>query len=160
MRNGLLFLTFLLFLVTIAFGQDVTKQDADSMMKALKNNKPGVERIELLLNLAQYHIFKPGELPLDFDSAANYIQEAKVLNDIVNSSVANGYQILTESYLIKERGKKEEGKKMVERAIKVLESGTNKIYLGQAIYELSTYYDYTDSLELSKRIKLVEQSIE
>ena len=146
--------------IIAAFSQDYTKQEADSMMRALKNTKAGVNRTELLLNLAQYHIFKPGELPLDFDSAANYIHEAKVLNNIVNSSAVSGYQILTESYLIKERGQKEEGKKMVEKAIKVLEYGTNKDYLGQACYELSTYYDYTDSLQLFKRITLVEQSIE
>jgi two-component sensor histidine kinase len=160
MRKGLSFLTLLLFLVTIAFGQDVSKQDADSMLLALKKSKTGMERFDLLLSVAQYHIFKPGEQQVDFDSAILFINEASALNKTLKSPAASGYQLLTESYLMKERGKKDESRKMVENATRMLESGNNKTYLGRAYYELSTYYTYNDSLELSKRIVLVKQSID
>ncbi len=35
-----------------------------------------MERIELLLNVAQFHILKPGEREIDFDSARVVMDEA------------------------------------------------------------------------------------
>src|SRR5258705_13141939 len=159
MANRFLFLISLLFLVITTFGQEITRQDADSMLKALNKSK-GIDRMELLLNLAQFHIFKPGEDQVDFDSATVYINEAKEANRSINSSSTNGYLLLTQSYLIKERGRKEEGKKIVEEAITILGSSNNKDYQGRAYYELSMYYDYNDSVQLSKKIALVQQSID
>ncbi|MEO8765532.1 MAG: hypothetical protein ABI416_14635 [Ginsengibacter sp.] len=150
----------LLLIVVTVYGQDISRQDADSMRYALGETKKDIDRIYLLLNLARFQIFKPGENPIDLDSAIVYIKEASALNKTVKSSTAWGYQLLTESFLTKERGNKEEGKKMVEKAITILGSGSNKSYLGRAYFELSNYYDYNDSLQLSRRIALVQQSID
>lgn len=158
MANRILLLMSLLS-VTMTFGQDISQKDADSMINALKVKKQGIERIDLLLTLAQFHILKPGELQVDFDSAKAYMDEAAALNKSVNSSDARGYQILTESYLIKEKGQTEEGKKTVEKAIAMLETGTNKHYLGRAIYELSRYYGYEDPYERRTRIELIERAV-
>lgn len=160
MTDRSLFLMPLLFAVVTTFGQDITRQDADSMIKALNKNQPGIDRVELLLNLAQFHIFKPGESAIDFDSAVVYIDKAKVLNKSIKSSSAYGYQLFTESCLIKERGKREEGKKMAEQAVSILETGSNKTYLGQAYYELSSYYDYADSLQYIRKVDLVEKAVQ
>src|SRR5262249_20124444 len=107
----------------------------------------------------RFQIFKPGELQVDFDSATAYINEAKALNKALNSSAAYGCLLLTESILIKEKGNKDEAKKMVENAVSILESGGNKDYLGRAYYELSMYYDYNDDAQLDKKIELVKKSI-
>ena len=160
MKSRLFLLISFLFVERTSFSQDITRQDVDSMINALNKGKQGIDRVYLLLNLAQFHIFKPGELEVDLDSATIYINEAKALNRSLKSSIAYGYQMLTESFLTKERGKKDEGKKMVENAINILKTGANKDYLGRAYYELSTYFDYTDSLQLFKRIDLVEKSID
>src|SRR4030095_11618342 len=128
----------LVFVIAHALSQEITRQEADSMLKAINKSK-GANRIELLLNLAQFHIFKPGENQIDFDSATVYINRATELNRSEKSPAAEGYLLLTESYLVKEKGKKVESKKMVEQAINVFESGKNKDYLGQAYYELATY---------------------
>jgi hypothetical protein len=60
----------------------------------------------LLLNLAQFHIFKAGENQIDFDSASSFINQAKQLIRLAKSRDADGYLLLTESYLIKEEGRK------------------------------------------------------
>src|ERR1700733_3302331 len=168
MKQILLFLICLLFLETIMLGQEISRQEADSMLIKLEKTKSDADRMELLLNLAQFHIFKAGENKIDLDSAAVYINEAKALTKTVNSPDINAYLLLTESYLVKERGPKitvppyftsEESKEMVEKAISILQTGTNKSYLGQAYYELSSYYTYTDTLPLQKKITLVEQSV-
>ena len=71
------------------------------MLLTLIKSKPGPHRMDLLLNLAQFHILKPGEREIDFDSAVVYITEAKTLNESVKSSTAYGYLLLTESFLTK-----------------------------------------------------------
>ena len=147
------------FLATNASGQDISRHEADSMISGLKKTKTHAHRIELLLNLAQFHIFKPGENKIDFDSAMVYINEARALHTSQKSENAYGYLLLTESYLAKEKGQKDESRKMVEKSISILESGTNKDYLGRAYFELSMYYDFTDTIEILKKIELVQQSI-
>src|SRR5688572_23693167 len=160
MTNKLLLFISLQLLITTAFGQDISRQEVDSMLHDLGKSKPDLDRIDLLLNLAQFHIFKPGEIQVDFDSAMVYIAEAKVLNRTLKSSIVNGYLLLTESYLTKERGQRDEARKMVEKAVSILESGNNKLYLGSAYYELASYYyNYYDDLQRSKRMHLVEKSI-
>lgn len=159
MTSRFLFLTSFLFLFLVVPGQNSARQDADSMIKELTKLNDGAGRIRLLLELAQFHIFKPGELAKDFDSAMFYIREANSLNKSVKSSVAYGYQLLTESYLTKEKGQQDAAKKMVEKAITILESTNDKSYLGKAYYELSSHYDHKEPEQLSRKILLVEKAI-
>src|SRR5258705_13858032 len=106
MKRISLLLISLLFLVIFSPGQEISRQEADSMINALNKAKPGNDRMELLLNLAQFHIFKPGENKIDLDSASAFIDEAKTLNRKINSTNAYGYLLLIESYLTKEKGPK------------------------------------------------------
>ena len=159
MVNKLVLIISLQLLIMTTFGQDISRLEADSMLNALDKSKPDIERIELLLNLAQFHILKPGEFQVDLDSAMVYIDEAKVLNSAVKSSDAYGYQLLTESYLTKDKGQRDEARKMVKRAVSILESGSNKSYLGCAYYELASYHDLYFDLQRPKQIRWVEESI-
>lgn len=160
MTNRTLLLMSLLSVAITAFSQDISKQQADSMINALKTKKQGVERIDLLLNLAQFHLFKPGEQQIDIDSASTYINEAALLNKSVNSPDAQGYQLITESYLLLEKkGSMEEAKKMAEKAVSILENSSNKYYLARACYQLSRHYGYEDPHERLTRIKLVERAV-
>jgi two-component system, sensor histidine kinase PdtaS len=147
-----------LFTILSSYGQEITRHDADSMTSALNRSK-GIVRIELLLNLAQFHIFKPGEIQNDFDTAIVYLKEAKLLNKSLKSSTAYGYQLLTESYLVKEEGDRVKGKKMAEQSVAILETGNNKYYLGRSCYELSMYYNFIDDQQLPLKIALVERAV-
>jgi two-component system, sensor histidine kinase PdtaS len=169
MTNRLLLLIVLLFPVITTFCQEIRRQEADSMLIALDKSKGDPERIDLLLNIAQFHIFKPGESKIDLDSASLYINRAKELAKYVKSPAAQGYLLLTESYLMKERGEKineppyfisAEGKATVEKAIAVLESGDNQSYLGQAYFELASYFDYRYRQEYPKKVVLIRRSID
>ena len=62
------------------------------------------------------------------------------MNETLKSPTADGNILLTESYITKEKGNKEEGKKMVEKAVAILKSGDNSSFLGWGIFELSMYY--------------------
>jgi two-component sensor histidine kinase len=153
------FILIFSILGAMTFAQTIDRRAADSLLIKLNKTAPGVERLDLLLDLAQFHILKPGELQIDFDSAMVYINEAKVLNRSIKASAADGYLLLTESYLTKEKGHRDEARKMVEHAIRVLESGSNKFYLGRAYYELSGYFDYNDRTQADERIRLLELAL-
>src|ERR1700733_13223422 len=155
MTRFFIILLCLLGLATNCSGQEISPHEADSMLALLSKIQTDTGRMELLLNLAQFHINKPGENKADLDSAAVYINEAKSISKNIKSVSTSGYLLFTEACLVKERGPKisvppyftsEKSRKMLEDAIKILESGTNPDYLGRACYELSTYYEYEDSL--------------
>jgi two-component sensor histidine kinase/tetratricopeptide (TPR) repeat protein len=146
-------------IVIPAAGRDNTRQVADSLLSVLKRTQPGIERIDVLLQLAQFHIFKPGENQIDFDSASTYMEEAARLNKTIRSTACSGYQLLTQSYMLREKGQQEAAKKLVEQAVAMLATGNNKNYMGKACYELSNYYDYRDPQQLPEKKRLVEQSI-
>jgi hypothetical protein len=55
----------LLLVVIHVFSQDITRQDADSMITALKKSKQDIHRVDLLLRLAQYSYFQTGRNTID-----------------------------------------------------------------------------------------------
>src|SRR4051812_10588249 len=114
MHRYLLFI-FLLASATSSFAQDITRRDADSMLTVLDKSEPDINKIDLLLNIAQFHIFKTGENQRDLDSADTFIKKAAALNITLKSNDASGYLVLTESFLSKEKGQKDEAKKKVEK---------------------------------------------
>jgi two-component system, sensor histidine kinase PdtaS len=161
MANRFLLLVFFFFTMTTLLAQDITRQDADSMLLALKKNKTGMERFDLLLSVAQFHIFKPCENQVDFDSADVYIKEAGALNASLKTPDASGYLLLTKSFMTREQGQRDAAKKMTEEAMNILEKGKNKSYLGKAYYELSQYYNCcSPPVQLNIMIPLVERAID
>lgn len=153
--------SILIFLVLgmTAIGQPIERKEADSLLRVLSNTKPDAERINILIELAQFHIFKPGEKQIDFDSAVTYLSEARRLNESVKSPSLAGQLLLTESFMLREKGQRNPAISKVEEAIKVLQSSGDKYYLGKAYAELSGYYDYSDSKQLAERIRLMELAL-
>lgn len=113
----------------------------------------------MLLKLAKYNIFKPGEAKQDLDTAANFIQQAEKINAGIKSNWANGYILLIQSYLLKERGDRDKAKETVERSAAILKNESDKNLAGESCMEQSGYYDYNDSVEMTQRIELVKLAI-
>jgi two-component system, sensor histidine kinase PdtaS len=154
------FIGLLLIAWMATFGQSIERKKADSLLRVLSNIKPGSERINILIHLAQFHIFKPGENQIDFDSAMTYLSEARRLNEPIRSLSLEGQLLLTESFMLREKGQKNAAISKVEEAIKTFQSSDDKYYLGKALYELSGYYGYDDSAENIKKVNLVERSVD
>ena len=160
MKFRLTLALLLLIQSVIFYGQSVSRHDADSMLLVLNRTNNNSDRVPLLLGIAQYHIFKPGENKIDFDSANTYINAAAGINKTLKSPDAYGYQLLTQAYMSKEKGPLEEARKITQQAIDVLATGKNKSYLGRAYFQLSLCYDYRDSTELNLKKTLVQKSID
>src|SRR5580692_11518411 len=97
--------------------------EADSLRKAFGETSIDTARANILLRLAEFEVFKPGEFKKDLDSAAEYINQANNINKKLNSIEIYGHIILTESYLAKERGQKPQGKALAEKAVQILSKG-------------------------------------
>ena len=147
-----------MFIVVASLGQDISRNEADSLIKSLTVSKTDNDRIDILFKLVQFHLFKPGEYQVDLDSAKDCIEKAAVLNAKVKSAEANGFVILLKSLLLREKGQMKDGKAMAESAVAMLKNGKNKYYLGKAYFALSDYYDYGNADEISKKIRLVESA--
>ena len=112
-----------------------------------------------LIKQAAYYIFKAGEHQIDFDSASACLAQARSLNKSSRSASITAQILLTESFMLREKGLKTEAIQKVEAAIKILEPGNDKYHLGKALYERSGYYDYMDSIQYTKRVALIEKSV-
>jgi two-component system, sensor histidine kinase PdtaS len=158
MRDQLLITFLLLQLMTAARGQDISRQEADSLLHLLSRTGTDTARIRLLLKVAEFHIFKPGEFKTDLDSAATFINDAKRLG--IRSKEADGDILLAQSYLTKERGQNNDAKGMVEKAIGILKDGNDKSLLGEAYLALTYYYTVQNAEAIATKTQLAEQALE
>jgi two-component sensor histidine kinase len=152
-----LFTTMIFIVMVVAsFGQGPSKNEADSLVRLLKSDTKNSDRTEIYFKLAQYHMFKPGELAADLDSARSYMDLVSDLNAKKTSADTDGFLLLLKAQLARERGRMDEGRSMVESAVAILEKGKNKYYLGRAYFSLSEYYDYNSPNESAEKIHFVE----
>ena len=152
--------TFIIVLLVVV-GLSASAQNwhaADSLRKALGKTNTDTGKVNTLLRLAEFEIFKPGEFKKDLDSAATYLDQAKSTSKNIGSIDVSGHILFTESNLLKERGQKALGKALVEKAIQILSKGTDKYLLGQAYLALSEYYDYNNIAEWPERMQLTKQA--
>ena len=148
-----------LFITISSLGQNISRHKADSIFRSLSRADEDTAHVNSLLRLAQFEIFKPGELKNDLDSAAAFIKQARDINEKIKSVQIAGYITLAESQLYKERGQREEARVLAKKAVQMLSKETDKFLLGQAYLELSYYYDYSAPDQLPQRIRLVEHAV-
>ena len=157
MTNRFLLMISFLFVEMTAFTQNFTRRDADSMITALNKSYQDNDRIDLLLNLAQFHILKPGEFSTDLDSAAALLKQARQLNAASRSF--EGHILLIESYLANEYNERARGKQLLQQAIPVLEKERNQYLLGKAYSSLADYFDLDNVGELPERMRAFKLAI-
>lgn len=139
-------------------GGDITRHDADSLIKALQTAKPGVERIELLLTLARFHLFKAGELKKDLDSATALIEEARREN-ITLKAGEDGFVLLLDSYVAWEYQDRAKARLLLDKAIVLLNKGNNYFMRGKAYIALADYYDMQNPAEVADRMRAFQAAI-
>src|SRR5690349_7864719 len=90
MKRAIAVLSLLLG-VLLTHGQEISRHEADAMLKSLKApNTSDTFRLQTLLALTSFNILKPGELKADLDSAEVFLNQAYQLNGKIQSPEANG----------------------------------------------------------------------
>ncbi|GAB2551794.1 hypothetical protein GCM10027085_49030 [Spirosoma aerophilum] len=64
-----------------AVGQNINRQLANQYLNQLKTSQADEKRLNLLLELGKFHIYKPGEASVDLDSGLTYLRQARRLSD-------------------------------------------------------------------------------
>jgi len=159
MLKKLLLTAILFFSIIGVYGQDNQRKKADSLLKSLNQSKSDSLRINLLLELADFHINKPGESKIDLDSAAVFINRSNRLNDHLKSRKMYGRILTVTARLNREGGQRVTAITLAERAIVILKKENDSFLLAQAYLEDAGNYDALDIKQLPKKIKLVEQGI-
>jgi DNA-binding NtrC family response regulator/two-component sensor histidine kinase len=154
-----LFTCLLILSLLPVSGQRVSRIQADSLMRLVRQNGKDLPALTAMLELAHFYILKNGEEKVDLDSAAALIEKAKQLNQPLRSREAEGYIDLHEAYLYDERGQREKGRQMTERSVSLLRSGANPDFLGKACLNLSGYYRFLVESEAMIRIDLVKEAL-
>jgi two-component sensor histidine kinase/tetratricopeptide (TPR) repeat protein len=73
-------LLFLFLMAITANGQSVSRAEADSLLRLLRADKADTNRVNQLIRLGEYQVYKPGEFKEDMDSARAYAGQAKSLS--------------------------------------------------------------------------------
>ena len=137
-----------------AAAQEFNLRQADSLRNELKETNDDHTRVKTLIHLAEYHIWKKGELAINLDSANTCLTEADRLNRTVQSTELAGHLLLMKGFMLTERGKRKEGEAVVKQSIPLLQKANSQRLLGMAYFELQAFYDYSDAAERSERIRI------
>jgi two-component sensor histidine kinase len=148
-----------LLLSAATYAQSISPEEAKTLSRALTNGKADTAQINILLKLAKYQVFKPGENKTDLDSAANFIKQAESLNATIKSKWTEGYIFLIQSYMLREGGQRDKGREAAGRAVAILKNEADKNLAGEAYMEMAGYYDYNNSDEMIQRTELVRAAI-
>lgn len=140
--------------VVPAAAQEFSRLQADSLRHELTNTNDNYTRVKTLIHLAEYHIWKKGELAINLDSANTCLTEADRLNRIVQSTELAGHQLLMKGFMLTEQGKRKEGQAAVMQSIPLLQKSNSQRLLGLAYFELQAFYDYSDSAQRRERIRI------
>jgi two-component sensor histidine kinase len=73
-------LLFLFLMAITANGQSVSRAEADSLLRLLRADKADTNRVNQLIRLGEYQVYKPGEFKEDMDSARSYASQARSLS--------------------------------------------------------------------------------
>ncbi|HKB45375.1 MAG TPA: hypothetical protein VKC90_13335, partial [Chitinophagaceae bacterium] len=160
MMNKLLTILLLMLPVISVCGQDISRHEADSLLRSLNKSKTDTGRFNLLLRIARFHILKPGESKADLDSAEALINQAERLTAGIKSKQVDGHILLLKSFLISERGERELAKGMLENSIQMLKGEKDKFLLGEASLALSYSYSYLNTDARATKTRLVEEAVE
>jgi len=79
----------MLFICLTIYSQQISREEVDSFNIAVIKSKPDTGRINLLLRIAQFHLFKATVTTTDFDSASMLIKQAIILNAKIKSKEAD-----------------------------------------------------------------------
>ena len=149
-----------MFICLTGYGQGVSTEWADSLLRSLNEGTPDADRIHIYFMAAQAQIFKAGEKEIDLDSAEAYMRKAAILNTKVRSADADAFQVLLSSFLARERHQEKQGRELAEKAVNLLKNAKNKYYLGTAYFTYSEYFDYNNSGESAVKRRLVELAVQ
>ena len=140
--------------------QDITSKEADSLHSALNQPIADKDRINALLQLADFNIHQRKISDTMQHAASKYLHDAEQLGKRSPFPFLTEQILLIRSGLYKAQGNVQAGRDSLSRVIELLKADNNNVLLGRAYYEMSEYYS-GDFLHptMVQRIKYLQLAI-
>jgi two-component sensor histidine kinase len=130
----------------------------DEIRLELKNPKTEFDKANLLLDLALSYVYKPGEDSIDLDSAVQLIKRAEKINEHLQDKKIEARSDFVYSNALRERGKPQEGRQHIEKALATYKSISAPNEMGECWLELSSYYSGGQE-GLKQKIRCFEEAL-
>ncbi len=127
------------------------------LLKTLQHAKPDTNRVKLLVKVGHIYVIKHGELASDLDTALLLSQQAYGLSRSLNYPRGRGLSYLIAAQAYREKGQKERGWQLTQRAIALLTKyGSPEdradMYIEQAAYHTVSSEGLTEQIRLYEQI--------
>jgi two-component sensor histidine kinase len=119
----------------------LSEEDATTLKRSLVIKKEDTAQVDMLLRLAEYHLFKNSEAQADLDSAATFISQATTINGRLLSGKRDGLLAYYQGWLARRNGQAAAAKQWIDKAIAQLKAAGDEFHVALAYLELSLYYD-------------------
>jgi len=149
-----LYLTVVLFVVNLCTLQ---AQQQDELLYQLKNSKPGTQKINTLLQLSDYYIFKESENKTNLDSAFTFTQQAEKESQRIQyqRGIARSFALYSRIY--EEQRNKDKTLYFANKALKIALANNYQDICGEAYREIYSQFNYYD--EISAKTEYLEKAI-
>ena len=100
-----------------AWAQDIGSKDVKLLQKKIGTTIEDSVRVKLLLEMTSFHLFKPGELKVDLDSAQGYLLRARQISDALRLKKLQHQVSIMEVVIVMERGDESGGRILFNHAV-------------------------------------------
>lgn len=149
--------TYVLLLASLLYSLFTQAQEQKSLLQNLEKQKEGSERVNTLLKLSNYYIYKRGEAKTDLDSAFIFTKQAETESKKINYAWANCRTLSLYARIYAERRDKDKTIYFADKALKTAIANNYQDICGEAYKELYAQCNYYD--ELTKKMELLGKAI-
>jgi len=96
----------------------ISTEESIGLMRSLAIKMEDTARVDILLPIADYHLWKSSDAPSDLDSAARFINQATAINSPKRDGLVSYY----EAWLARRKGNTDAGKQLINKAITQLKA--------------------------------------
>ena len=140
--------------------QDEYTKAIPGLLQQLKGAKADTGSVNLLLKIAHFYVFKPGEQAADLDSAVLLARQAEVRSQRLQYPRGTGLSYLAISQACREKGDTSSGRPYADKAIAQLSRYGSKTEQANAWKERSMYPGHIKIDDRSQKIYYQEKAVQ
>ena len=138
---------------------DPTKASADSLLIALRGSKADTNKVMLLLKLANYYVYKPGEHKADMDSSGTCLATALSLSNSLHFKKGQIISLLLWGVVFSESQGIGRAQRITRKAVALSEASTETLITAKAWFYLAEVYPNSNEATLNYKISCYQRAM-
>ncbi|HTE09565.1 MAG TPA: sensor histidine kinase [Chitinophagaceae bacterium] len=160
MARRLIIIILMATLLAPCIAQESNDKTIPQLLSELKKNHTDAEKAKLLLDLALGYVHKPGEYTNDLETAISFCKEIEKMNQQLKDKKIEARLYFVYSNALREGKKNEAGKAYIEKSLTLYKTMSEPEEMGEALLELSYYYNiYNSNEDIEKKKECFEQAL-